>query len=225
MYTDVPMTARDHTHVLPRGRHAAPREIVWVSQRDRMLAAMAEAVADKGYAGTAVADVIAGAGVSRKTFYEQFANKEACFLAAYDAGVGLLLGAIDEAIRTAEGGPLDAARAGTRCYLEMLAANPALARTFLLEVTAAGPAARERHAAVHERFAEQLRAVHTALRAELEGLEEPPPYTFRACVGAVHELVVDELRRTGPEALPGLVDAVFDVELRLLVGPAGPGRR
>jgi AcrR family transcriptional regulator len=217
------MRAPGDTHVLPRGRHAAPREVVWVSQRDRMLAAMADAVAEKGYAGTAVADVIAGAGVSRKTFYEQFANKEACFLAAYDAGVELLIEAIDEAIRTAVGGPLAAARAGTSCYLEMLAANPALARTFLLEVYAAGPAALERHAAVHERFAEQLRAVHRDLRAELPGLEEPPPHTFRACVGAVHELVVDELRRNGPHALPSLVDAVFDVELRLLVGVGQPG--
>jgi AcrR family transcriptional regulator len=217
------MRAAADTRVLPRGRHAAPREVVWVSQRDRMLAAMAAAVAEKGYARTAVADVIAGAGVSRKTFYEHFANKEACFLAAYDAGVEELLGAIDEAIATAEGGPFAAAQAGTRCYLEMLAANPALARTFLLEVFAAGPAALERHAAVHERFAEQLRDIHGALRAEVEGLAEPPPHTFRACVGAVHELVVDELRRNGPQALPGLVDAVIDVELRLLVGVAQPG--
>src|SRR5258707_2850574 len=86
---------------LPRGRHAAPPEVVWESQRGRMLEAMALAVAEKGYAATAVADVIARAGVSRKTFYEHFANREACFLAAYDAGVEALLAAIDEAIAAA----------------------------------------------------------------------------------------------------------------------------
>ena len=59
-----------------------------------------QAVAEKGYARVVVADVIERAGVSRKTFYEQFSNKEDCFLAAYDAGVDGLLAAIDEALAT-----------------------------------------------------------------------------------------------------------------------------
>src|SRR5438270_860325 len=82
--------------VLPRGRHAAPRAVVRETQRARMLEAMVQAVAEKGYAHVAVADVIERAGVSRKTYYEQFANKEGCFLAAYDAGVDALLHAIDD---------------------------------------------------------------------------------------------------------------------------------
>src|SRR5690349_5728075 len=109
---------------LPKGRHAAPREVVWESQRGRMLEAMALAVAEKGYGATAVADVIAGAGVSRKTFYEHFANKEGCFLAAYDAGVELLLAAIDDAVAAAS----DWMRAvvdGIDAYLQALADNPA----------------------------------------------------------------------------------------------------
>src|SRR5215211_3537803 len=89
-YTGIPMTAGPPLATpLPRGRHAAPPEVVWESQRGRMLAAMATAVGEKGYAEVAVADVIARAGVSRKTFYEQFDNKLGCFLAAYDAGVEL----------------------------------------------------------------------------------------------------------------------------------------
>jgi AcrR family transcriptional regulator len=210
-----------HSQVLPRGRHAAPREVVWESQRDRMLAAMAEATAERGYAAVAVADVIARAGVSRKTFYEHFANKEECFLAAYDAGVDLLLEAIDGAVAAAEG-PLAAAEAGARCYLEMLAANPAFARTFLVEVVAAGPAARARQGRVHERFAERLALNHRAAREQMPELPELPPHVFRACVGAVNELVVDEVRRTGPEGLTALAGAVLDVELRLLLGPGGP---
>src|SRR4051794_24535271 len=99
------MTASPPTRPLPRGRHAAPREVVWESQRGRMLAAMATAVGEKGYAEVAVADVIARAGVSRKTFYEHFENKQQCFLAAYDAGVEMMLGAIDEAIADAGSDP------------------------------------------------------------------------------------------------------------------------
>src|SRR4051794_9184420 len=178
------------TPALPRGRHAAPREVVAASQRGRMLAAMAEAVGEKGYGPVAVADVIARAGVSRKTFYEHFDNKEECFLAAYDAGVEVMLDAIDEAIAAGSpGGPDTIARAGTARYLETLAANPAFARTFLIEVLAAGPRALERRARVHARFAEQLAAIH---RAASGGRRAGPPAPgFPAGVGAMPELVPD----------------------------------
>src|SRR6516164_10070200 len=96
--------------VLPRGRHAAPRPVVREAQRARMLDAMVQSVAEKGYARVAVADVVERAGVSRKTFYEQFANKEECFLAAYDDGVDRLLAAIDAALATLAPDWLAAAR-------------------------------------------------------------------------------------------------------------------
>jgi AcrR family transcriptional regulator len=204
---------------LPRGRHAAPREVVWESQRGRMLAAMATAVGEKGYGAVAVADVIARAGVSRRTFYEHFDNKEECFLAAYDAGVDAMLGAIDDAIGSASGdGPLAIARAGTARYLETLAANPAFARTFLVEVLAAGPRALERRAAVHARFAAQLATIHRAARAGRAAA--PGPHVFRACVGAIHELVTDHVLRHGAEELPSLLDDLVDVERALLLDPA-----
>ena len=76
---------------LPRGRHSLSREEVRASQRRRMLEAMANATAEKGYVHTTVADVIKRAGVSRETFYEHFSDKEDCFIAAYDAGVEAVL--------------------------------------------------------------------------------------------------------------------------------------
>ena len=193
---------------LPRGRHAAPREVVAESQRGRMLVAMAEAVAAKGYARVAVADVIERAHVSRRSFYEHFANKEECFLASYDAGVDLLLGAIDRAVAAAGPDLAAGAEAGTRAYLETLAASPAFARTFLIEVLAAGPAALARRAAVHARFAEQL--------AGIVGDPAVPPYVFRACVGAIHELITARLVTGGAGALPELLEPVLDIQLRLL---------
>jgi AcrR family transcriptional regulator len=210
---------------LPRGRHAAPREVVRESQRGRMLAAMAGVVGAKGYGAVAVADVIARAGVSRKTFYEHFENKEECFLAAYDAGVEVMLDAIDSAIRdAAPGGPLAIARAGTARYLETLAANPAFARTFLVEVLAAGPRALERRARVHARFADQLATIHRATRGGGAGpvAGDPPPHVFRACVGAIHELVTDHVLHCGAETLPSLLDELVEVEAALLLDPARP---
>jgi AcrR family transcriptional regulator len=208
--------------VLPRGRHAAPREVVAESQRDRMLVAMAEACATKGYAHVAVADVIERAHVSRRSFYEQFSNKEDCFLAAYDAGVaGLLeeIAAAEEAAR--EPGPptvglLAAARAGTETYLQLLADNPAFARTFLIEVLGAGPDALARRDAVHQRFADRLAEGFESVRGDAPA---PAPFVFRAAVGAIHELVTRQLLSGGPEALPELLDQVLEVELRLLGAP------
>ena len=73
---------------LPSGRHNLPREFVVTSQRDRLLDSMAQACAEKRYAEVSVADIVSRARVSRSTFYEIFPDKEACFLAAYDAILG-----------------------------------------------------------------------------------------------------------------------------------------
>jgi AcrR family transcriptional regulator len=198
---------------LPRGRHAAPRDVVWRSQRGRLLAAMAEVAAGKGYAAAAVADVIARAGVSRRTFYEHFDNREDCFLAAYDAGVGVMLDAIADAIRSAApDGPLAVARAGTARYLETLAANPAFACTFLVEVPAAGKAALARRARAHERFADQLA---TTARAA-GGPAGTPRWVFRACVGAINELVTDHVVEHDAATLPDLLDPLVEIETALL---------
>ncbi|HEV7687975.1 MAG TPA: helix-turn-helix domain-containing protein, partial [Acidimicrobiia bacterium] len=83
---------------LPSGRHGLTREAVVASQRGRLVDAMAQIVAEKGYPATTVADVVERAGVSRRTFYEQFADKEACFLAAYDVGLTVVLSRIREAV-------------------------------------------------------------------------------------------------------------------------------
>ena len=69
---------------LPSGYTGLPRELVAASQRQRLLHGVTATVARKGYGPTTIADITRGARVSRDTFYEQFANKEACFLAAYD---------------------------------------------------------------------------------------------------------------------------------------------
>ena len=69
------MATPDSARPLPRGPHRLEREVILASQRGRMLEAMAESVAEKGDAATTVADVVGGAGVSRKTCYEHFSDK------------------------------------------------------------------------------------------------------------------------------------------------------
>jgi AcrR family transcriptional regulator len=182
-----------------------------------MLSAIAEAVADKGYAATTVGDVVSGAGVSRKTFYEHFADKEECFLAAWDAGVELLLEAI-MASRTEASDPVGRMRAGLRAYLETLAGSPAFARSFLIEVVAAGPRAEARRAEVHARFAELLATLHEQSRAETPELPDVPESISRAAVGAINELVSDYVRAGRTGDLLDLEDTILHLELVLFAG-------
>ena len=70
---------------LPPGRHGLPRDFVVHNQRERLIAGLAEAVAEKGYGGTTIADITRHAAVSRRTFYEHFDGKDECFVAAFDA--------------------------------------------------------------------------------------------------------------------------------------------
>ena len=186
-----------------------------------MLEAMAHAVAAKGYAATTVADVVGGAGVSRKTFYEHFQDKEECFLAAFDAGVGILVNAVERATLDAEGEWREHIRAGVRAYLSTLAAAPDFARTFLIEVLAAGPHALDRRAEVHGRFAQLLKTLHETYRAEHpDELPKLPDEVFIAVVGAVNELVSDRVRKGRTADLPELEPVISYLQIAFLAGHA-----
>ena len=140
---------------LPRGSHGLTREQVVQSQRTRIFGAMARAMAEKGYAATSVADVLRRAQVSRETFYEQFASKQACFLAAFEAAVEFVFERATTAIGDDDSG-VDRFDRALRSYLDTLAEHPAVARLFLVEVYAAGPEAVERRVDLQERFAEAV---------------------------------------------------------------------
>jgi AcrR family transcriptional regulator len=132
-----------------------PREQVAQIQRERMLRALAEAMAERGYVATSVADVITRAGISRETFYQQFSSKQDCFIAAYELGVDHILSSIRGAAGD-HGSTLERFEQAITAYLDALAAEPAFARLFLVEVYAAGPAAVEQRASLQRRFAELM---------------------------------------------------------------------
>jgi AcrR family transcriptional regulator len=220
-----PLSAEGQIKRLPRGPHRLAREEVLASQRGRMLEAMASAVAAKGYAGTTVADVVGGAGVSRKTFYEHFRDKEDCFLAAFDAGVQLLVDAVERATLDADGEWREHIRAGVRAYLSALSAAPDFARTFLIEVLAAGPHALERRAEVHGRFAELLKTLHESYRADHpEEIPQLPDEVFIAVVGAVNELVSDRVRKGRTADLSELEPVISYLQISFLAGHAAGER-
>jgi AcrR family transcriptional regulator len=185
----------------PRSR-TRERQRVWAGQRGRLAAAMIEAIAEDGYPATRVADVIARAGVSRKTFYEHFANKQECLLSTYDLVAAEALRRVESAYHEAEGWP-GRVEAAIRALFEAAIENPGALRLSLLEVAAVGPAGierRERTAARYESFIREAfelapgrgQLSPTALRAIVGGLSR---VLYRRVLGSER----DELLALVPE--------------------------
>lgn len=131
---------------LPRGPHDLTRDQVEASQRRRLIAAMTSAVSQMGYVKTSVAEVVQRAGVSRATFYVLFRDKEDCFIQAFDAateeiGAAMMLGLMESDIDEASMDVVERVEALLEVYLHVLVTYPEVARTFLIEVFAAGPRA------------------------------------------------------------------------------------
>jgi AcrR family transcriptional regulator len=202
---------------LPRGRHAAARDVVLASQRGRLLEAMAGCVAEQGYAATTVAQVIARAGVSRKTFYEHFADKHACFLAAWEVGYEILLGQVVQAVSGA-GTWQEQLRVGAQAFLEVLAAEPHFARSFLIEVLSAGEDALERRAEIHRRFADVIAGGYALARAHDPSLGPLPAFVPQAAAGAVWELVFEHVRTRGVEGIMALAPQIEQIHQALVTG-------
>src|SRR5215208_5039904 len=193
---------------LPRGTHGLDPSLVAASQRTRLLEAAGRAVAKKGYAATTIDDIVRGAGVSKKTFYEHFPDKLGCFLAAYESASDELLEHV-RAAQDSEAAWVDRTRAGIHAYLRWLAAEPALARVFLIEVAAAGPQALERRERLRDRYAERMR--------ELQVANSVPDEIFHAVVAGADDLVVRRLREGGH--LPELEPILVYLQVSLLAGP------
>jgi AcrR family transcriptional regulator len=203
---------------LPRGSHGLDRDVVEASQRARLLEAAGRAVAARGYAAATIDDVVRGAGVSKKTFYEHFADKEGCFLAAYEAAGEELFRRVLEAHGTSDDW-MERTRAGIAAYLRWLAAEPALARVFLIEVAAAGPRAAQARESLRDRYAVLMRERQEEARADIPSLPVLPDEVFHAAVAAVDELVVRHIRESSAESLPELEPILLYLQVALLAGP------
>lgn len=169
------------------------------TQRDRLLDGMAQAVARRGYAATPVAEVLKASGVSRRTFYEQFADKEDCFLAAYDAIVALCTERLVAGYHAGDGWAEGIVRA-YEALLTTLAAEPDYAHLGVVGVLAAGPRALARREATLRRFARFL----DYTRERVDAAVQPPALVGQAIVGGIHELVYSQIVRGGATELPQL---------------------
>jgi AcrR family transcriptional regulator len=192
----------------PPGRQQLSREFIARHQRARIIAALAEEVAVKGYRAVTVADIVRRAGIARNTFYDNFSSKEDCFLAAQDYAVEEALRRVVEAAGKVESWQARV-RAGLAAFLATVAAEPALARTCFVEALSAGPAAVERYEQSLQAFV-PLFKVGRKVSAHGEELPETLEETITGGVFWVlyQRIVAGETERI-EELLPELVEFVL----------------
>lgn len=203
----------------PSGTRKLPVELVRVVQRERLIAAMLDAAATRGYRETNVQDVIERAGVSRPTFYEHFTNKDDCFLAAFDAGARRLRRRVTTA--TAAGGEWrDRLRHGLEAVLAFAIDEPQTARTMIVEARAASPEATQRRIDLLDQLASSLDAsAHDLLR----GRPERSPLTAAGVIGGVEAVLYARLCKGEFDELAGLLPSLMYFAVLPYEGQAAAG--
>jgi AcrR family transcriptional regulator len=188
------------TSRLPRGPHSLSRDEVAANQRMRIMSALIDVVGEQGYGATTVAHVTKRAGVSRKAFYEQFADKQECFLATYDMVVADGFAQVAEAAREG-GGPQEELGFGLDLLFKRANESPSIQRLVLLETAAVGPAGIARR--------EQLIGTYEGmLRENLSASPRPgiiPNPLLRAVVGAFLKVLYARVQSGAQKRLPALI--------------------
>jgi AcrR family transcriptional regulator len=207
---------------LPSGYSGLPRELVEASQRQRLVHGVTVAVADKGYGLATVADIVARAGVSKKTFYQYFADKLACFLAAHEVGSQAMLEASTSASRDALSAgldPIEQLRCADRAYLAFLVAEEPYARMFFLETLAAGPEAIKAFWRCRDAFVASLRIWHDQARETHPAWPAATPLAYEAALGAIHDLALARIATGRTAELTLLEDEFLAIQLAVLRVP------
>ena len=163
----------------PSGARKLPSDLVRAVQRERLIVAMLKAAAELGYREANVQDVLDRAGVSRPTFYEHFANKEDCFLAAFDTSAERLRDKVE--VAALQGGDVwrDRVRLGIEELLRFASTEPDAARAMIVEARAGSVDAVLRRAELLDHFAACLDAQVRRL------LPEAPAFSMTTATGII----------------------------------------
>ncbi|GAA0227634.1 helix-turn-helix domain-containing protein [Cryptosporangium japonicum] len=171
--------------------------------RSRLLSGMGAALVEKGYGAVTIADIARHARVSKRTFYEHFADKQECFLAVYAAASDRLLRVVAEAARP-EMDWRDQVRTAVHAYLSALQSDPALTRAMLLELPSAGPEALRLRRRGQQDFAALL------LERVEQGARQLSPAMATAVIGGLNELVLEAVEDGRADRLTDLSGEATD---------------
>lgn len=190
----------------PSGVRKLPSDLVSAVQRERLLAAMLRAASELGYRETNVQDVIERAGVSRPTFYEHFANKEACFLAAFDTTAARLRERVGTAAAKGGDSLRDRLRFGLETLLHFVATEPEAARTLIVEARAASVDAVMRRDDLLDHFAD---CIDAQVRELIPDAPSYSPVTAAGIVGGVEALLYSRLNKGETDDLDALLPSMM----------------
>jgi AcrR family transcriptional regulator len=174
--------------------------LVSSAKRQMILEGMLEVVGTNGYEPASVRMVLDRTGLYRQAFYDEFADKDSCYLEAFDYGVAQL-----EAVVCAAGADEESwqgrLRAGLGALLEALEADPDLGRALLVEVHAAGSEALERRSQAMKRVTDFI----DSARHAAQGSESPPPIAAEGIVAGMHAVLHAKLATRDDEGYRGLL--------------------
>jgi AcrR family transcriptional regulator len=173
-------------------------------QRTRLLDATFALVAAEGYKGLTARRVSSWAGVSNKTFYDLFSDREDCFLAAFDYAVQEMDGVVTPAWK-GEREWTARVRGGLGALLGFLDGEPALCRLVFVEALGAGPRVLVRRAEVLELLAGVIDEGRVGVKAGVE----LPALTAEGLLGAVFGVIYARLLRDEPGPLVGLLNPLM----------------
>lgn len=195
--------------MIPPESNLPPRAFEVVSQRDRLLDAMAACCSEKRYAEVSVGDVVSRAGVSRSTFYNLFDDKEACFLEAYDEILGQFVTEVMEAIRTPGFSWEDQVENGIRVALAFMRAEPSFARMCIVDVFSAGPSALERYLSTIRVMAAFINRNRDRSDSRGEIPDAVANYVIGGAVVVIRSKIVDDDTEMLPTVGPDLIYGVL----------------
>ena len=180
--------------------HAPKLELVNSPKREKILEGMLEAAGAEGYDAASVRTVLGRTGLYRQAFYDNFADKDACYLAALEMGIGRLEALVTRAAASEESwrGKL---RAGLGALLDCLDAEPDFGRGVIVEVHAAGPEALARRAEAMKRAADFI----DLARGESDESESPPQIAPEGIVAGIHAIVHSRLSTGATDGFRGLL--------------------
>ncbi|HYH53507.1 MAG TPA: TetR/AcrR family transcriptional regulator [Solirubrobacterales bacterium] len=192
-------------------RPELPREFVASHKRRRMMQAIAELTADKGYEATKIADIVRQAAVARKTLYDNFDGKEDLFLSAVNTTLTEMRVVVEEACDRSEGSSEEGIVAGLEALLEFVAAHPAPARMCMVEAISATPSSARIYDTGMRDFVDLLRDNAPAEADLPETIEE-------SLVGGVAWVLQQQIRRGEAEQAPELLSELSQFVLSPYLG-------
>ena len=196
------------------GMERLSREFVVRHQRSRIIEGLAQEVVEKGYREVTVAGIVKRAGVARNTFYENFASKEECFLAASDHAGQQAMQRVVEAVRQSPPDWPTQVRDGIGAFLSYAASESALARVFIVESLSAGPRASENY----ERTVRVVVSLFRHGRPVSPHGDELPETLEETIVGGIFWIVYQRIVSGNAENLDGLLPELVGFALAPYVG-------